>query len=85
MTILDKNRSVQWYEVNNIIPIVGCAVTIAITYGLLMTRVAVMENKIDTLLANQDRLMAKYSDVESRYGTLTLKVRELEIINSLRK
>ena len=49
-----------------------------LTYGLLMTRVAVLENKVDTLIIAQERMLIKYSEVETRYGTLSLQVARLE-------
>lgn len=72
------NQNISWLQFNNIVPIVTSAVLIALSFGTLMTRVAVLETKIDTLLAQNEKMLAKYSDVERRYGELSIKVAKIE-------
>lgn len=67
-------------EISFWVPIIVSVVTITISYGALMTRVSVLENKMDTMIINQQAILAKYSDVETRYGVLTNKVTKLETI-----
>jgi hypothetical protein len=76
--------TVKWYEVNNWIPIIASVMTITLSYGVLMTRISILETKIDTLLNDQKIILTKYSDVESRYGMLSLKVRNLETIAGIK-
>ena len=74
----NQQQNIQWWQINNIITLIGSAVMMTLTYGLLMTRVAVLENKVDTLIIAQERMLIKYSEVETRYGTLSLQVARLE-------
>lgn len=41
--------TVSWWQINNWVPIVASAVMIALSFGAIITRVAVLENKVDTL------------------------------------
>lgn len=65
-------------EINFWVPIVVSVVTITLSYGLLLSRVSVLENKVDTLLANQERMLTKYDNVEKRYGELSISVAKLQ-------
>lgn len=67
-------------EISFWVPIIVSVVTITISYGALMTRVSVLENKMDTMIAGQSIILEKYSSVESRYGILSNKVTRLETI-----
>jgi len=79
-----SEKNISWLAFNNIVPLVTSAVLIALSFGTLMTRVAVLETKIDTLLAQNQQMLAKYSNVEVRYGDLSLKVRNLETIEGIK-
>lgn len=67
-------------EINFWVPIIISFVTVTLSYGALMTRVSVLENKMDTMIAGQSIILEKYSSVESRYGILSNKVTRLETI-----
>lgn len=73
-----KNNPVTWWQVNNIIPIVVSVVAMTVTYGVLMARVAVLENKVDTLIAQNTSILNKFVSVENRYGELAIKVAKIE-------
>ena len=75
----DKNQDqITWFTINNIVPIIASAVMIASSFFLLQTRIALLEQKMDTLIANQERMLQKYEGLETRYGNLSLKVNTLE-------
>ena len=73
-----KEKPVTWWQVNNIVPIIITLIGMTISFSALITRVAVLENKIDTLIAQNEQILIKYSGVETRYGELSLKVQALE-------
>ena len=69
---------------NNVIPIVVSAIMMTasavVTYSAISVRLALVEQKLDSLISQNERLIIKYSEVESRYGTLSLKVNSLETL-----
>ncbi len=81
-----KEKPLTWLQFNNILPIVTSAVMIALSFAALNTRLTVVENKLDTVIASQQELSkvlaAKLYDIETRYGNLTLKVQALETMHS---
>ena len=79
-----KDKTIEWSELKNWWPIMAGIVAIVLTYGILLTRVTVLESKVDLLLASQEKLLQKYSNVETRYGDLTLKVRNLETLQGIK-
>ena len=72
------SQNITWLQVNNIVPIVVSTMALAITYGTLLTRLAVLETKIEIVIQNQEKTLAKFYDVETRYGELALKIERLE-------
>ena len=73
-----SGKNISWLAFNNIVPIVTSATLVALSFGALMTRVAVLENKVDMLLAQNERILAKYTNIEERYSALAIKVAQLE-------
>ena len=69
-------------EVSFWVPIVFSAVTMTLSFGALMTRVALIEQKQDTQIALTKELVEqnniRMTDILSRVGTLALKVNTLE-------
>lgn len=61
-------QNLTWWQVNNLVPIISSAVLIALSFSALMTRVAVLENKVDSVLVSQEKMFDKYSGVEQKYG-----------------
>jgi hypothetical protein len=64
------------------LPLFGLGVTIALTFASLSSRVDLLNQKLDTVTELQKELVTKYASVESRYGTLTLRIQALEIKTS---
>lgn len=78
MVQLNNQQNVTWLQINNWVPIVFTAVSLAISYGTLLTRLAVIEERLKVIAQQQTEILAKYSNVESRYGQLAIKVNTLE-------
>jgi len=75
---MKDNKNITWLQFNNIFPIVVTFISLTISYGVLMTRVSVLETKMDIVIEQQKQVLAKFHDVETRYGELALKVNSLE-------
>jgi hypothetical protein len=75
---------ITWGSFHNIIPLVTSAVMVTISFMSLSAQVALLNQKVDNLMANQKELLEKYSSVENRYGKLTLEVKELQTILSVK-
>lgn len=70
--------TISWLQVNNWVPIITSLIIVAISYGMLFTRISVLETKMDIVIEQQKQVIAKFHDVETRYGELALKVNSLE-------
>lgn len=77
---MPKSQNITWWQVNNIVPIVVTFVGMAFSFAMWTSRISVLETKMDLVLEQQKQILAKYSGVETRYGELSLKVKELETI-----
>ena len=82
---MKNDKQITWFQVNNIFPIVVSFVSLALSYGVLLARISVLEAKIEIVIANQEKSLAKFHDVETRYGELALKVERLETLERVRK
>lgn len=60
-------------------PIIFTAVTITISFMTLTNQVALQNQKLDTLIANQDNIIDKYEEVQVRLGT---DEREISILKT---
>ncbi len=82
VTLANNDRPISWFQVNNLIPIVTSAVMIALSFAALNTRLSVVENKLDTIIASQNKMeqtiSVKLYDIETRYGNLSLDVKKLD-------
>ena len=78
----EKQKTITWLTINNLIPVVTSAVMVTLSFAALNTRLSVIENKMDTVLANQEKQekiqASKTYDIETRYGQLSIKVAQLE-------
>ena len=74
------NSFISHPEISFWVPIIVSVITVTVSYGALITRVSILENKMDTMIANQNQIFEKYSAVETRYGQLSNKLTRLETI-----
>ena len=72
--------TITWFQFNNIFPIITSLIIVALSYGMLFTRISVLETKMDIVIEQQKQVLAKFHDIEIRYGELALKTERLETI-----
>lgn len=72
-------------EVSFWVPILVSVITITLSYGVLMTRVTVLENKVDDLLASQNRFFDIVAKGDAKNAALDLRVTALETVNTILK
>jgi len=78
MSKKQDNQNITWLQVNNIVPIVLIVVSSLLGYGVTLTRIAVLENKIDYMTRQQDIVLQTLTSVEGRYGRLAVQVGRVE-------
>ena len=82
-------------EISFWVPIVTSAVMLALSYGVLLTRIALLEQKMDTLISQNQQFIqqvkdrelaedARYKEVLSRVGTNSTRITALETLESVR-
>jgi hypothetical protein len=69
-----------WFQFNNIFPIIVTFVGLAVSFTAWTTRVSVLETKMDLVLEQQHQILTKYTGVETRYGELSLAVKEIQTV-----
>lgn len=47
---MSSEKQITWFQVNNIVPLIASAVMIALSWAAINTRLALIEQKQDTLL-----------------------------------
>ena len=72
------NNNLTWTSIQNWIPIIIISLGVAGTFATLDRRLALVEQKLDNLIALQTQQLQKYSDVETRYGSIAIRVSILE-------
>lgn len=75
----------SFFQFNNIFSIVTSIVMITASFGVLMTRVAVLENKVDTIISQQNEILQNQKDNNNSVVALSLRVTAIEVANNLRK
>lgn len=73
-----KDTNLTWIQVNNIVPIIVSFVVMALTFGALMTRVSVLEAKMDLSLSEQKDMMKTLTDHQSSDNLVAQRVSVLE-------
>ena len=63
---------------NNIIPLVTSAVIIALSWASLGSKIELLNQKVDFLVANQKEYFERNKEVQTRIGTMEVKVKEIE-------
>lgn len=77
------NSTITWISVNNWIPIITSAVMIALAFGKINTRLALIEQKVESVAEGQQTMIELFKSTEKRYGELALKVERLETLESI--
>ena len=75
-------------EISFWVPILVSVITISLSYGVLMSRVAVLENKVDTLSVEFHNLSVslteRYNSEETRYGQLSIRITRIETLEGIK-
>lgn len=83
MTMSDiHNEIITKPELNFWIPIITTALLVAASWFNLSIRVELLAQKTDLLIEQNKTLIAKYGDVERRYGEMSTKVTTLQAQHS---
>ena len=72
------NSNITWIQFNNLVPLIASSIMIATTFLSLKGDVRVFTERIDTMITQQSRILAKYEDLERRYGALAIQINTLE-------
>ena len=65
-------------ELNFWIPIIFTAVTITLSWGSVLNKIALLDQKVGQLVEQNQMLIQKYGDVERRWGDVSQRVTILE-------
>ena len=77
-----KNDTITWLQVHNLVPILTAVISAALSFAALNTRLSVMESKIELVLINQEKELARNYDREVRYGNLSNRITTIEALIS---
>jgi len=72
--------AITWMTFNNVVPIVTSAVMITISWMTLITRIELLNQKIDYLVKNQEEYFQRNKEVQVRLGDHGLRISRLEVL-----
>jgi hypothetical protein len=77
---MSKNQEdlFQWFLTNNIIPLITSAVIIALSWSSLGNQISLLNQKVDYLVQTQNEYFERNKEVQTRLGTMEVKIKELE-------
>lgn len=83
MTITPKltPETVTFWQFSNVVPIIVSLFSVIVAFSAVYSRIAVLENKVDTMIADQRIILQKYSDIQIRLGTDELIIARLQQIH----
>lgn len=73
-------EQITWASISNWMPLIASAVSIALTFATLDRRLALVEQKLDTLIASTNSMSEKYTSTRTELGTLSLRVNTIETV-----
>lgn len=74
----EQEKTVTWFQVNNIVAITVSALMIAGTFFAMQTSVALLNQKLDFLISTQITKDAEMNELQSDVSKNTLDIRELK-------
>lgn len=81
---MSEDRNITWLQVNNWVPIISSTIMIALAFGAILTRLAVIEERLGELSKDQTVMIDLFKSVETRYGEVALDVKELQVIGGIK-
>ncbi len=82
---MKSENPITWFQVNNVIPIVTSIILMVIAFGALKSDVTLLNQKMDFVIAQQEKILVKYDDLERRYGNLALEVNKISTEHAMKK
>lgn len=82
---MKNNKPITWLTFNNISPIITSLVIMTLAFAKLQSDIALLNQKVDTVIARQEEILKKYASVETRYGELALKVQTIETEHAMNR
>lgn len=82
---MKNNKPITFLTFNNLFPIITSIVLMTLAFGKLQSDIALLNQKVDTVIARQEEILKKYANVETRYGELSLKVQSIETEHALNR
>jgi len=79
------NNTFDLFLYHNIVPFITSAVIIAISWANLGSQIALLNQKVDYLVQSQKELLESRRGIETRYGNLSLDVKELQTLLNIKK
>ncbi len=79
-----SEKFISFLSLNNWIPLIAMAVSIALTFGATITRIALLEQKLDTIQIQQTEIIALLKDNQNENEQLSLKVNTLETLINIK-
>lgn len=73
-----SEKAITWPQLSNWMPLIVSAVSIALTFATLDRRLALVEQKLDNLISISQDMSGKYSNVEEKYSSLSIRINTLE-------
>jgi len=78
---MNNNKNVTWYQIEKWWPILVSVVLISVSYASVITRITVVESKLDNLITilssyevRQERIVNNYNDLNSRIVVIETKL-----------
>jgi|GEM_PF-5059998 len=79
-----SEKFISFLSLNNWIPLIAMAVSIALTFGATITRIALLEQKLDTIQTQQTEIITLLKDNQNENKQLSLKVNTLETLINIK-
>jgi hypothetical protein len=76
---------ITWSGIQNWMPLIASAVSIALTFATLDRRLALVEQKLDTLISSTEAMTGKYTETRSEMGRISLRINTIETILKIRQ
>lgn len=71
-------KQITWFQVNNIVPLIGSAVMIALSWAALNTRIALIEQKLDQVIALQEKSTEARTELVQGQNANSLEIDRLK-------
>lgn len=73
-----ENKSITWFQINNIVPLIFSLVAMVLAFGTLKADIALLNQKQDTIISQQNEMLRNIKEIVLEQSTLALKQKELE-------